>query len=369
MTEPRVKLEQRIGWILLALLLGGCLLVLLPFVSALLWAGVLAFSTWPLYRRLVRLLGGRRTLAASLVSLAMILIVLLPFGVVGLTLAENVEELKTATQRWMDAGLPRPPAWVAKVPLVGKGIRDQWQNLAVDSVKLTEIARRFLEPVGAWLLKAGLKLGVGVLQLGLSILVTFFFLRNGLTVVGRLSGVLGRVAGERGQHLLQLAGNTVRGVVYGILGTALVQALMAGVGFLVAGVPGAALLALLTFFLSVVPFGPPLVWLPAALWLFHQGSTGWGVFMMIWGMGVSLVDNFVKPWLISQGSAMPFVLILFGVIGGALAFGFIGVFIGPTLLAVAYRLVSEWAASKVADGSDVPAAPQATPSQPAKVPD
>jgi predicted PurR-regulated permease PerM len=146
--------------------------------------------------------------------------------------------------------------------------------------------------------------------------------------------------------LLEVAGNTVRGVVYGILGTALVQAIMAGVGFAIAGVPGAVLLALLTFFLSVVPVGPPLVWLPAAFWLFHQGRTGWGIFMIIWGIGVSTVDNFVKPWLISQGSAMPFILIFFGVLGGALAFGFIGVFIGPTLLAVGYRIVKEWSTAK-----------------------
>src|SRR4051794_19001733 len=120
---------------------------------------------------------------------------------------------------------------------------------------------------------------------------------------------------------------------------------MAGIGFLVAGVPDAGFLALLTFFLSVVPVGPPLIWLPASLWLFHQGSTGWGIFMVIWGVLLSSVDNVIKPWLISQGSVMPFLLIFFGVLGGALAFGFIGVFIGPTLLAVGYRLVQEWAAT------------------------
>jgi predicted PurR-regulated permease PerM len=152
-----------------------------------------------------------------------------------------------------------------------------------------------------------------------------------------------RIGGERGKHLLTVAGNTIRGVVYGILGTALAQALLAGIGFLIAGVPGAAVLALLTFFLSVVPMGPPLVWIPAVIWLFHQGHTGWGIFMLFWGVGVSSVDNVVKPWLISQGSDMPFLLIFFGVLGGALAFGFIGVFLGPTLLAVGYRLVTEWA--------------------------
>ena len=117
----------------------------------------------------------------------------------------------------------------------------------------------------------------------------------------------------------------------------------AGIGFVIAGVPGAGLLALLTFFVSVVPIlGTALVWVPAALWLFHQGSTGWGIFMLVWGLGVANIDNVLKPWLISQGSNMPFILIFFGVLGGAAAFGFIGVFLGPTLLAVGFRVVEEW---------------------------
>jgi predicted PurR-regulated permease PerM len=180
----------------------------------------------------------------------------------------------------------------------------------------------------------------------LSIFIAFFLFRDGVSVAKRLNNVVERIGGERGEHLLIIAGKTVRGVVYGILGTALVQAVMAGIGFVIAGVPGAALLALLTFFSSVVPVvGTALTWLPAALWLFHQGSTGWGIFMLIWGLLVANVDNVVKPWLISQGSDLPFILILFGVLGGALAFGFIGVFLGPTLLAVGFRLVEEWIAT------------------------
>lgn len=345
MTPLRTRLEQNLGWGILLLLLTGCLIVLWPFVTALLWGAVLSFSSWPLYRRLLQALGGRPTLAALLMSLAMVLVVLLPFVIVGFTLADNVTELKTATRHWLDASPPGPPAWVAKVPVIGRAAAEQWQSLAVDSARLLEQAKRLVEPAGSLLLKAGLKLGLGVFQLALSILVTFFLLRNGPSAGANLTAAIGRIAGERGHHLLEVAGNTVRGVVYGILGTAMVQAMMAGIGFLIAGVPGAALLALLTFFLSVVPIGPPLVWGPAALWLFHQGSTGWGIFMLIWGVGVSTVDNFVKPWLISQGSDLPFLLILFGVLGGALAFGFIGVFIGPTLLAVSYRVVKEWSAA------------------------
>ena len=237
-----------------------------------------------------------------------------------------------------------PPAWLAKVPVVGQQATERWQVLATDSAKLLEATKRFIEPVASLLLIASVAIGRGLFQLALSIFIAFFLFRDGLAIGERLTAGVQRIGGERGMHLLEVAGNTVRGVVYGILGTGLVQALMAGIGFFIAGVPGAALLALLTFFVSVVPVGPPLVWIPAALWLFYQGSTGWGIFMLAWGVLVSSVDNVVKPWLISQGSDLPFILIFFGVLGGALVFGFIGVFIGPTLLAVGYRLVEEWAA-------------------------
>jgi len=338
----RSKLEQNLGAIILALLLLGCLLVLRPFLSALLWGSIMSFSLWPIYRRLLGWIGNRPTIAAALLSLAIVAVVLLPFVVVGVTLSDNVRELAAATQRWLSEGLPPPPDWLGKVPIVGSSAVEHWKSLAQDSSQLAQESKRFIEPVASWLLSVGFVIGSGVVHLALSILITFFLLRNGPSVAGTLHAALERIAGERARYLLELAGKTIRGVVYGILGTALVQAVMAGIGFFIAGVPGAALLALLTFFLSVLPVGPPLIWIPAALWLFHQGSTGWGIFMIIWGIGVSTVDNFVKPWLISQGSDMPFLLILFGVLGGALTFGFIGVFIGPTLLAVGHRLVVEW---------------------------
>jgi predicted PurR-regulated permease PerM len=356
MTPLRSKLEQNLGWGVLTLLLAGCLWVISPFFSALLWAVVLSFSVWPLHSRVLKLVGGRNTAAALILALGMICVILLPFVVVGATLGQNVDELTTATRRWLDAGPPAPPSWLAKVPAVGPLIAGKWQAAASDSAQLLEAAKRLIEPASALALKAGLKLGSGLIQLAVSILITFFLLRDGQALAERLRASVGRITGERGQHLLELAGRTVRGVVYGILGTALVQAVMAGAGFVIAGVPGAGVLALLIFFLSVVPMGPALILLPAAFWLFHQGSTGWGVFMIVWGIAVSTVDNFIKPWLISQGSDMPFLLIFFGVVGGAVAFGFIGIFIGPTLLAVGYRLVEEWSAARVAppDSPNIP---------------
>jgi predicted PurR-regulated permease PerM len=353
----RSKLEQTLGWTVLIALVAGSLLVLRPFVSALLWALVLSFSSWPIYRRLLRFLGNRHTLAALLMTLGMVLIVLLPFLIVGITLADNVQELTQATQYWIASGPPTPPEWLAKVPVVGAKAAAYWQDLAADTARFWAEAQRFIAPLSSWLLKIGLGLGAGLIELALSIFIAFFLFRDGVAVAQRLIAAAERIGGERGRHLLTLAGKTVRGVVYGILGTALAQAVMAGIGFLIAGVPGAALLALLTFFVSVVPVvGTALTWLPAAIWLFHQGATGWGVFMLIWGFAVANIDNVVKPWLISQGSNMPFILIFFGVLGGALAFGFIGVFLGPTLLAVGFRLVEEWSggARTAREGNEEP---------------
>lgn len=196
-------------------------------------------------------------------------------------------------------------------------------------------------------LGVGSTIGQGIMEVLLSVFFAFFLLRDGGVLGERLSVGMKRIAGDRGRHLIHVAGGTVRGVVYGILGTALVQAVVAGIGFSIAGVPAAVLLAVMTFLFSPVPIGPPLVWVPATIWLFTQGSAGWGIFMAIWGIfGISGVDNIVKPYLISHESKTPFVLIFCGVIGGALAFGLVGIFLGPTLLAVTFRLIEEWSANR-----------------------
>lgn len=345
MNAPTIKsLEKYMAWAALLLLLVGCFYILKPFVSALLWAAVLCFSMWPIYARLLKIMRGRRTLAATVMSIAIIVVLLLPFIIIGASLADNVKDLSGAIHTWASSGPSAPPKWLENLPWVGDRAADYWTTMANDSGKLMEKLKQLIQPVSGALLAGGIVLGRGLFELTLSVFVAFFFFRDGEAAAKHLRWGVERIGGERGQKLLLVAGQTVRGVVYGILGTALAQAVMAGVGFLIAGVPGAALLSLLTFLLSVVPMGPPLIWIPAALWLFHSGSNGWGIFMVIWGIGVSSLDNIIKPWLISQGSAMPFILILFGVLGGAIAFGFIGVFLGPTLLAVAYRLIQEWVA-------------------------
>jgi predicted PurR-regulated permease PerM len=340
---PKPIFERTLGIAVLILLLGGCLLVMRPFVTALLWAVVLSYSLWPLHRRLVNLLRGRRTWASVLMACFLVAVVLLPFVVVGITLADNVKDLKSAIERSVMNGPPEPPAWLAKVPLIGQNAVEEWKVLAADSAALVKKAKPLIESVSLWLLKSGFTLGRGVIELALSILIAFFLLRNGVSVSERLIFGIQRIAGSRGEQLLQVAGKTVRGVVYGVLGTALVQTIFAGIGYLIAGLPGVAVLTLLTFGFCIVPaVGAPLVWIPAVIWLFTQGATGRAIFLLVWGIGVSSVDNFLRPWLISYGSKLPFLLMFFGALGGLIAFGFIGLFIGPTLLAVGYKLVQEW---------------------------
>ena len=185
---------------------------------------------------------------------------------------------------------------------------------APEESKLMGMLGKIINEVRSLLLAAAIAVGEGILQVALSLLLMFFLLCDP-TLGDRFTGAVVRIAGERGRHLLKVAGDTVRGVIYGILGTAIAQGVVAGCGFAIAGVPGPVFLGLMTFFLSPVSL-PPLVWIPAALWLFAHDQTGWGIFMLIWGVGVSTIDNFLKPWLISQGSHMPFLLIFFGVIGG-----------------------------------------------------
>jgi predicted PurR-regulated permease PerM len=177
----------------------------------------------------------------------------------------------------------------------------------------------------------------------MSVLAAFFFFRDGAEGARRLDAAVKRLAGNRAQQLLAVAGGTVRSVVYGVIGTALAQATLQGLGLWLAGVPVAFFLGFLTFFLSFVPLGPPLVWLPAAVWLLYNGAIGWGIFLIGWGFFVvSGVDNVLRPYLISRGSRLPLILMFFGVLGGLMAFGFLGVFLGPTLLTIGYVLLQEW---------------------------
>ena len=345
--------EQLIRTVVVALLVIGCLVVVFPFLSAILWAVVLCFSTWPVYLRVLRWMRERRGWAALLMTLLILLVFVTPFAIIAISVSDDLPRAAERVREIFASGPPEPPAWFAKIPLVGESLTQFWRGLASNSPERWQQLRRIVEPLKSFFLVIAASLAGGLLQMLLSLLVLFFLYRDGVTVAERARLAIDRLGGEQGRALLDLAGRTVRGVIYGILGTALTQAIIAGIGFFIAGVPQAALLALLTFFLSVLPVGPPLIWIPVTIWLFSTGSIGWGIFMLIWGVLISSVDNVVKPLIISHGGGgLPFIIILLGILGGALAFGFIGVFLGPTLLAVGFELLRSWSkpAQPASDG-------------------
>ena len=336
-------IDRWVAILVLAVIVIGCFFVLAPFLTAMLWGFILVCTTWPLFLRARRLMKGSATLASLVMTLAIAAVVIGPFVVVGASLADDAKQLYEATRRSLAEGPPLAPAWVVNLPMVGSRLATYWNDLVTDRSHLLEEVQANLAPIRGFALGSGAVLARGLLELAFSVFIAFFLYRDGELMARRMLGTIVRIFGERGRHLAGLAVNTTRGVVYGILGTALVQGVLAGLGFVIAGVPAAALLGLITFFLSPVPIGPPLVWLPAAAWLFFHGQTGWAIFVAVWGVAVvRSVDNFIKPLIISRGSNMPFVLVLLGVLGGAVAFGFIGVFLGPTLLAIGYALLAEW---------------------------
>lgn len=327
------------------ILVAGCFLVLRPFLTAMLLAAVVCISTWPLYLRLLRGIKGRKNLAAITMTLSLTLVIILPLALVAYNLADNVAAFYEAIRRAVEAGPIAPPAWLKEVPIVGTSVDQYWHLIATSQEEMDALVKRLLEPVKNFLLAGGILLGQGVIEMSLAAFISFFFYRDGVALVRFINVAMDQVVGNHAAKVLGIINNTVRSVMFGLLGTALAQGSVATIGFAIASVPAALLLGAATFLLSLIPVGPPLIWGSAAAWLFYQGSVGWGVFMLLWGFFlISGVDNVVKPLLISRGSNLPFVLVLFGVMGGILAFGFVGVFIGPTLLAVGYSLLQEWAA-------------------------
>lgn len=330
---------------LVCLLIVGCLLVLYPFVAPLLLAGVLCTSTWPLFEGLHHRLRHRTTLAALLMTLAMALLLLLPMTLIASQSAEAFGDIAEQLAPWVESGgLTEAPDWVRTLPFVGEPTAQYWHKLSASRVELMKALQIGITPLRTVLLKAGTVIAQGVIELTLVLVIAFFFYRDGHAITRLLRTAVDKLAGEIGHELLLLTRNTVNGVMHGIVGTALAQAFVMFIGLVLAGVPGAMLLAVATFFLSLVPVGPPLIWGGAALWLYGEGETGWSIFLAAWGLlAVSSVDNFLKPMLISRSASLPILLIALGVFGGLLAFGFIGIFLGPTLLALAYMLFLRWA--------------------------
>ena len=350
--------------LLLGLLISGvaigCGFVLHPFFSAILWAAILAYSTWPVFlwlRSGVRL--GRVGAALMMVLLSAIVIAL-PLALAVPGGSQDVNQIRVSISTLLHEGLPLAPDWLSDVPLIGNTVREYWNVWAVDLSAMETALRPYIGLIAENGLSLLLDIAGGVLNLLMALIIAFFFWWGGEQLASTLEHSLQRIAGDRADRLMLVTGLTVRGVVYGVLGTAIVQGFLTAFGLWLSGVPRAILFGAVAAALAVLPIGAPLVWIPAAIWLIGNHHTGWGIFLGIYGLvAVSGSDHVLRPYFIARGAKLPYLLTLLGVLGGALTFGLLGIFLGPVLLGLGYSLVVEFAgASRPAMEAFTPPTPR-----------
>lgn len=330
----------RVGGALVLLGLSGW--ILRPFLVPILWAAILAYVTWPLYG-FVRHHTHRPRLAAALFTLATSLLVGVPVAWVLVALATEASHLIAVARQWVEAGAPFPD-WIATRPWLDERMTRLRQESVVEPRAVAEYATRYASQVSSQLINVAGGLASNALKFVLTITTLFFFYVDGERIAEHIGRLMRVVFPQPREALLPYIGSVVRAVVFGLLGTALVQGILAGAGFAIFGVPSPVALGALTSLASFVPMGPALVWMAAAGWLLAGGHVGAAIGMAIWGVAlVSSIDNVLRPILISGGETrIPFLLVFFGVLGGLIGFGMLGLFLGPVVLAVAFALVVDF---------------------------
>jgi predicted PurR-regulated permease PerM len=332
--------------LIVILLLSGIVLlsytVLRPFLVPVIWALILAYVTWPLYLRLRNALGGRTTLSALIMTLLLTAAFVVPVIWLISLLRGEVGTAYGQLNAWLTSG-PRLPPSLANLPWLGEILQDFLERMRSDPAALkAEVGTLIDQSLGEIRTVIG---GVGrnVVKTFFALLTAFFTYRHGEQLAGQVTLVLERVVGDRVHGYLAAIGDTTRAVVYGLVLAALAQGFLAGIGYLIAGLQAPVLLGAVTALIALIPFGAPLIWIGASLWLIVTGDLKSGIFLIIWGAGVvSWVDNLIRPLVISNATRIPFLLVLFGVLGGIAAFGLVGLFVGPVILAVLMAVWREW---------------------------
>jgi predicted PurR-regulated permease PerM len=328
----------RIG--LLALLAVASLFLLRPFIPLIVWGIIIAIAAYPGYLRLNKTIGGREKLAAVLFTVLLLSAIVIPAVLLGKSVTEGVQSLVIHLKDG-DIKIPHPPARIARWPLIGTSLTDLWElasnNLAA---ALNQFAPQIRARIPA-LLSVSAALGAGLLQFVASILLAGFLLANNQSNAKLIRLIFNRIFGDKGAEFQKLTGATIRSVTNGILGVALIQSFLASVGFLVVGLPAVGLWAVFFFVASVLQIAP-LVLVPAVIYVFATTSNVTAVIFLVWCIIVSLMDNVLKPLLLSRGSMVPMLVIFLGVIGGFLLMGVIGLFVGAIILSVGYKLLMTW---------------------------
>lgn len=361
MTTPpsKLRIEQIVGIALVALLTIGTLYFLSPFLPGFLYAVILAVSTWPIFEWLRQRLKGSATAAAAIMILFFAALLLVPIVFLSVRVVDEVPPLVEAVKEMFADGLPSAPAWVAELPLFGETLASRWNALAHDTQALGSTLRPWIGRGGELLLGLFTNVGQTILQILVSLLVAFFLFRDGAPLVRNLMAIVERVGGTRGPKLLQAAGSTMRAVVYGILGAAIVQGLLATFGLWLTGVQGWLFLGVVGGFLALIPLGLiNLELLAVSAWLFYVGQTGWAVFLLLWTLiVVANADSVIRPAIISRGANLPISVVLLGVLGGLATAGILGLFVGATVVGVFFTMIRDWASEPPAAALTEPAAP------------
>jgi predicted PurR-regulated permease PerM len=332
---------------LAVLFIGGMIVasfwVLRPFIPAAIWATMIVVASWPLMERVQAFLWGRRGLAVGVMTLALLLGLLLPLALALTTIVAHSDDIVGGVQWLATWSVPLPPDWVEQLPVFGPRLAGKWKEAAaVRPDELSASLYPYTRQIISWVLGTVGTIGMVLVQFVLVVIIATLLYASGETVADGVRRFARRLAGARGDHSARLAAQAIRGVALGIIVTALVQACLAGFGLLVSGVPYAAVLTALVFALCIAQLGPLPVLVLAVVWTYWSGSSGWAAALLLWTIFVTGIDNVIRPILIRKGADLPLWLVFSGVVGGLLAFGIVGLFVGPVVLAVSYSLLADW---------------------------
>jgi predicted PurR-regulated permease PerM len=326
-------------------LMAASFWILRPFLAAIIWAGMIVVSTWPIMLALQRRLWGKRVLAVAVMTIALLLVFVAPFSAAIGTLVANADEIASWAKDLAGVKLPPPPEFVAKLPLVGEKIAALWLTYAAKGfADFAHAIQPYAGQITRWFATEVGSFGLVSLQFLLTVVISAILYSSGEEAAQWVRRFGRRLAGERGDNVVRLAGQAIRGVALGVVVTALVQSLLGGIGLAVAGVPFAAALTAVMFMLALAQIGAVPILLFGLAWLWSKESTAWFFALLVWTVIVGSLDNVLRPILIRRGADLPLLLIFAGVIGGLFAFGLLGLFVGPVILAVTYTLLDAWVA-------------------------
>lgn len=327
----------------LGVLIAGSFWIVRPFLVAFIWATMIAVATWPLLLHAQAWLGGRRSRAVAVMTIALLLVLVVPLYLGIETIVENANRIVDWSKSLSTLTVPAPPAWVEAVPVVGAKVAGRWQQLAIAGPE--EVAARispYAQAFALWFAGQVGSIGLLLVQFLLTVVIAAILYANGEAAARGADLFARRLAGPQGENAVHLAGQAIRGVALGVVVTAILQSAAAGIGLALVSVPFAGVLTAVIFMLCVAQIGPGLVLIPAVIWIYSTRGAVWGTGFLVWAIFCATFDSFLRPMLIKRGADLPLLLIFTGVIGGLIAFGIIGLFIGPVVLAVAYTLLVDW---------------------------